>query len=160
MVLNQAQGLKKKSHEVSAQKITTGWDITKNVGGGGADSPPALLGLSWILLLSDLQSSAVEVEWKKQNKTKQNKTKQNSPLVLEADIKIVQLDWLEVSHNLFFSLDISIHQLASMIRSFSAWLGHFVRVWSHQDLSVSPQISNCLYIIIIIFLFCRILDFS
>ena len=142
MVLNQAQGLKKKSHEVSAQKITTGWDITKNVEGrgGGADSPQALLGLSWILLLSDLQSSAVEVEWKKQNKTKQN-----SPLVLEADIKIVQLDWLEVSHNLFFSLDISIHQLASMIRSFSAWLGHFVRVWSHQDLSVSPQISNCLY---------------
>ena len=39
MVLNRVQGLKKKSHEVSARKITTGWDIIKNVGGGGGFRP-------------------------------------------------------------------------------------------------------------------------
>ena len=44
MVLNWAQGLKKKIMKFQREKITTGWDITKNV--EGADSPPpALLGL-------------------------------------------------------------------------------------------------------------------
>ena len=39
MVLNWAQGLKKKVMKFQREKITTGWDITKNVE-GGADSTP------------------------------------------------------------------------------------------------------------------------
>ena len=45
MVLKWAQGLKKKVMKFQREKITTGWDITKNVGGGGRIPPPALLGL-------------------------------------------------------------------------------------------------------------------
>ena len=48
MDLNRAQGLKEKSQEVSAQKITTGRDITKNVEGEADSVPPALLGLRFI----------------------------------------------------------------------------------------------------------------
>ena len=41
MVLNRAQGFKKKVKKFQREKITTGRDITKNVeGGGGADSAP------------------------------------------------------------------------------------------------------------------------
>ena len=47
MVLNQAQGLKGKSHEVSARKNNNRLSYNKKCRGGGADSaPPALLGLS------------------------------------------------------------------------------------------------------------------
>ena len=41
MVLNWAQGLKKKVKKFQCEKISTSGDITKNVE-GGADSPPAL----------------------------------------------------------------------------------------------------------------------
>ena len=44
MVLNWAQGLKKKSHEVSAWKNNNRLRYNKNVEGGGF-CPPALLGL-------------------------------------------------------------------------------------------------------------------
>ena len=47
MVLNRAQGLRKKSHEVSAQKNNNRLRYNNKCRGGGADSaPPALLGLS------------------------------------------------------------------------------------------------------------------
>ena len=42
MVLNWAQGLKKKSWSFSAKKITTGWDITKKCWGGRIPPPPRL----------------------------------------------------------------------------------------------------------------------
>ena len=48
MVLNWAQGLKEKVMKFQREKITTGWDITKNVEGGGfrpLPPPPSLLGL-------------------------------------------------------------------------------------------------------------------
>ena len=44
MVLNRAQGLKKKVMKFQREKITTGSDIPKNVEGGRIP-PPALLGL-------------------------------------------------------------------------------------------------------------------
>ena len=44
MVLNRAQGLREKVMKFQREKITTGWDITKNVE-GGRFCPPALLGL-------------------------------------------------------------------------------------------------------------------
>ena len=37
----------KKSWSFSAKKITTGWDITKNVEGGGADSAPGSFRVKW-----------------------------------------------------------------------------------------------------------------
>ena len=59
MVLNRAQGLKEKSHEVSARKKKKkkkhpGGDITKNVEGGGFRPLPALLGLrkAFMMLIS------------------------------------------------------------------------------------------------------------
>ena len=39
MVLNKAQGLKKKIKKFQREKITTGRDITKNVEGGGGFHP-------------------------------------------------------------------------------------------------------------------------
>ena len=66
----------------------------------------------------------------------------------KADIRIVQLDLLGVAVVFFsfvsylqirFSLYIFIDQLASMLIGFLAWLEHFVRVWCHQDPSVSPH---------------------
>ena len=68
--------------------------------------------------------------------------------VAYSDSKIVQLDLLGVAVVFFsfvsylqicFSLYIFIDQLASMLIGFLAWLEHFVRVWSHQDPSVSPH---------------------
>ena len=45
MVLNRAQGLKKKSHEVLARKNNNRLRYNKNVEGGRFCPPPALLGL-------------------------------------------------------------------------------------------------------------------
>ena len=46
MVLNQAQGLKKKSHEVSARKNNNRLRYNKKCRGGQIPPPPALLGLN------------------------------------------------------------------------------------------------------------------
>ena len=48
MVLNRAQGLKKKSHEVSARKNNNRLRYNKKCRGGADSAPPALLGLSTI----------------------------------------------------------------------------------------------------------------
>ena len=48
MVLNQAQGLKEKSQEVSARKNNNRQRYNKKCRRGGGFRPPALLGLSWV----------------------------------------------------------------------------------------------------------------
>ena len=54
MVLNRAQGLKEKSHEVSARKNNNRLRYNKKCRGGGGFRPPALLGLkNKILSLND-----------------------------------------------------------------------------------------------------------
>ena len=59
MVLNRAQGLKKKSQEVSTRKITTGRDITKNVEGGGRiPPPPGSFRVNMIVIIGTIQSGS------------------------------------------------------------------------------------------------------